>query len=599
MFTKKRILAVALSAVLVACGGGGSAAPSPGELETLRTEAAAQQKTIDGLKAGDAGSAQQAADLGIKMAAQQAALDNLLATLTANGNTGQIQWQEILALRATIGAQQKTVKQWQAGARKLDFKGPVLSNFSVSQTDVLMPETLTLKVDAEDAGSGLLKVEFYEAGKNAPVAIVSAPPYSAEVRLGMQDNGAHAYYARAFDGALGASGAPASNISSNADAAVRVKVAVQSNGLEQAGNLEADFRVAAPSLHVLKPDPHHDGVYIALNTNISGIEALKIDYANRTVTRLSNGGGISSDVDFHPKRTNVLYGMTSQGFQTSTEAGGAWKTLASKDGDVPFGAGAVSSETNHVSIAPSGNKLFAYSYGGGYYASLGTYYSLGFSSDGGSSWTRSAYSDFYSGPVGPVAVAASDENVVYAGILPGVMRSSDGGRTFARVGSLPSRADLQYVPTLVSVDPFDANVILALVFLHDGASYTSKLFRSTDGGATWSAVQLPTTPLGQYLFSGRQANTLLVNVAHNRHVKGLVYVPVYAEKDSAAVLRSKDGGVSWELLTWFDPSARGAVFWNMVASWVTSTKPDAAGAVQLFLPSPNGFNRYLDRTALK
>jgi hypothetical protein len=75
---------------------------------------------------------------------------------------------------------------------------------------------------------------------------------------------------------------------------------------------------------------------------------------------------------------------------------------------------------------------------------------------------------------------------------------------------------------------------------------------------------------------------------------------VCSGQSRSAVLRSKDGGASWELLPYFDPAATGYDYCGSASmSWVVAGKPDADGAVKLFVSSPNGFNRYLDRTALK
>jgi hypothetical protein len=139
-------------------------------------------------------------------------------------------------------------------------------------------------------------------------------------------------------------------------------------------------------------------------------------------------------------------------------------------------------------------------------------------------------------------------------------------------------------------------VVLAL--LEVGSKGEAMLFRTTNGGASWSPVQLPDTPLGRYLFGG-QRNQILSTVEHSTSVKGLVYVPVGADDTGAVVLRSKDGGASWELLTYFGPAFKGSLPWSLGGYWTLSSKPDASGAVQLFLPTLNGFNRYLDRTALK
>lgn len=124
-----------------------------------------------------------------------------------------------------------------------------------------------------------------------------------------------------------------------------------------------------------------------------------------------------------------------------------------------------------------------------------------------------------------------------------------------------------------------------------------RMFRSADAGATWSAVRMPASPLAQYLL-GSQGGTMLQTMSYSPYVKGLVYAPVFVGTSSAALLRSKDAGQSWELLSYFDPKAPG-VDYRSAAAWLVTTRPDGDGAVTVFLPGTNGFSRFVDRTALK
>src|ERR1035438_1132455 len=57
-----------------------------------------------------------------------------------------------------------------------------------------------------------------------------------------------------------------------------------------------------------------------------------------------------------------------------------------------------------------------------------------------------------------------------------LIRSTDGGATWATVGSLPSSSTIVYL----LVDPTHSNVLYA-------CSYTLGILKSTDGGATWTA----------------------------------------------------------------------------------------------------------------
>ena len=90
---------------------------------------------------------------------------------------------------------------------------------------------------------------------------------------------------------------------------------------------------------------------------------------------------------------------------------------------------------------------------------------------------------------GSIQVAPSDPNVVYAGSGEsftgegnGVYKSSDAGKTWQHLGL----EQTQRIPALL-VDPHDANLVL-LAALGNGRTHTDQrgVFRSTDGGKTWS-----------------------------------------------------------------------------------------------------------------
>jgi photosystem II stability/assembly factor-like uncharacterized protein len=97
--------------------------------------------------------------------------------------------------------------------------------------------------------------------------------------------------------------------------------------------------------------------------------------------------------------------------------------------------------------------------------------------------------------IGAIAVAPSDPSVIYVGsgeglIRPdlsvgdGIYRSSDAGVTWTHL----ALEDAQQIPDL-AVDPHDANRVYAAVLGHPfGPSSQRGVFRSTDGGKTWSRV---------------------------------------------------------------------------------------------------------------
>jgi len=115
--------------------------------------------------------------------------------------------------------------------------------------------------------------------------------------------------------------------------------------------------------------------------------------------------------------------------------------------------------------------------------------------DGGLYWRNVSDGYFQRASVGAIAVAASDANVVYAGMGEatirgnvshgdGVYRSTDGGRTWSHLGLSDTRhiGKLRVHPT----DP-DTVYVAALGHAH-GPNAERGLIRSRDGGKSWKKV---------------------------------------------------------------------------------------------------------------
>ncbi|HXJ64449.1 MAG TPA: hypothetical protein VNN79_11900 [Actinomycetota bacterium] len=137
--------------------------------------------------------------------------------------------------------------------------------------------------------------------------------------------------------------------------------------------------------------------------------------------------------------------------------------------------------------------------------------------------------------VGALAVDPGEPDVVLAGTTSGVFRSADGGALWSRSSDgLPPRE-----VTAIAFDPAQPGVAFAGVDVRAGFAAKS-LYRSEDDGASWSAV--PSA------FPRRA----LVNA--------LVFDPTNAARvyaaTSAGVLRSRDGGLHWDVRT--DRSTAGA-----------------------------------------
>ncbi len=133
-------------------------------------------------------------------------------------------------------------------------------------------------------------------------------------------------------------------------------------------------------------------------------------------------------------------------------------------------------------------------------------------------------------PVFSMAVSATDNDVVYAGLAPlfnfprAVYRTTDGGGSWQNISSgLPNR-----FPTDVTVDPNDP----ATAYITFSGFNTNHLFKTTNYGNTWTSVSngLPDLP----------TNAVIVD-------------PLYSERvyvgNDIGVYASVDGGENWELFT--------------------------------------------------
>lgn len=112
--------------------------------------------------------------------------------------------------------------------------------------------------------------------------------------------------------------------------------------------------------------------------------------------------------------------------------------------------------------------------------------------DGGSNW-KNISDKYFGGTIGAVAVAPSDETVVYVGEgentmrgnvaegLGGIWRSDDGGKNWRNLGLKDGRHIIRIV-----VHPKDPNTVWVAVMGHlFGPNEERGVFKTTDGGKTW------------------------------------------------------------------------------------------------------------------
>src|SRR5258705_584010 len=157
--------------------------------------------------------------------------------------------------------------------------------------------------------------------------------------------------------------------------------------------------------------------------------------------------------------------------------------------------------------------------------------------DGGANWTPLCDKARISS-IGALAVAPSDHNVVYVGTGEaavrgnttygtGVFKSIDGGKTWENVGL----KDTRQIGALI-VDPRNENVVLVAALGHAfGPNQERGIFRTTDGGKTWTKVL------------SKDENTGGIDIVFDPHNPNIVFVSLWQARRQPWFFSSGGPGV--------------------------------------------------------
>ncbi len=173
--------------------------------------------------------------------------------------------------------------------------------------------------------------------------------------------------------------------------------------------------------------------------------------------------------------------------------------------------------------------------------------------DGGNNWINIS-DKFFGGSIGSIAIAPSDEKVIYVGTGEnslrgnvsegnGMWKSEDGGKTWKYIG-LPESRHI----TRIRIHPKNSDIVYAACLGHlFGSNDERGVYKTTDGGKTWRKV----------LFSNKYAGA--VDLILDPMNPNIIYASTWRVQrapytlesggEGSGLWKSIDGGETWKSIS--------------------------------------------------
>jgi photosystem II stability/assembly factor-like uncharacterized protein len=281
-------------------------------------------------------------------------------------------------------------------------------------------------------------------------------------------------------------------------------------------------------------DPHNSGTLYATD---EANRVLKTTDSGKNWTALQGlpiGFPINGAVTVDPRDSNILYIVNRKGVWKTGDGGSSWNQVGAAD----FAAAGAALGPNGYYIFPGVLVLDP--------QNPETLYALAIaqcsgpcsrtdvvkSTDGGSSWAVTA--SFAGNNVTLLAIDPRNSSTLYAAGSPRISKSTDGGMTWSD-SLLPPEAfsneddEFWAFANSLAVDPRNSNVVYA--------SGSGGVFKTTDGGASWTTMNAGLLPCTQS------------NCSEPYLVRSLMIDPrsgaLYAISSNGGILRNRNGGSIW------------------------------------------------------
>jgi len=235
---------------------------------------------------------------------------------------------------------------------------------------------------------------------------------------------------------------------------------------------------------------------------------------------------------------HFYFGAVDGGVWESENAGRTWTPIFDGQEIASIGSIAVAPSNPKILYVGSGEADMRsdIAYGNGMYRS----------DDGGHTWRHIGLTD--TRQIGAIVVDPHDPNVAYVAALGhqygpneqrGVFKTTDGGATWTKV----LYKDENTGATALALDPSDPKTIYAALWQTRRPPWNvyppsngpgSGIYRSTDGGATWTQ-----------LASGLPQKVGRVGLAISPALPARVYAMVDSDPDHGGLYRSDDRGATW------------------------------------------------------